>query len=41
MRERREEGLCYNCDEKWNLAHKCKISKLYMLQGDEILPEAN
>jgi hypothetical protein len=41
MRERREKGLCYNCDKKWNPAHKCKISKLYMLQGVEILLEAN
>jgi len=23
MKERRDKGLCYNCDEKWNPAQKC------------------
>ena len=24
MKETRKQGLCYNCDEKWHLGHKCK-----------------
>jgi hypothetical protein len=35
MKERRDNGLCYNCDEKWNSAHKCKSPKLYLMQGGE------
>jgi hypothetical protein len=45
MRERREKGLCYYCDDKWNPRHKCKSPKIYLLtimdfpeedRGDEI-----
>ena len=25
MQERREKGLCYNCDEKYQYGHKCKL----------------
>jgi hypothetical protein len=39
MRERREKGLCYNCEEQWHLAHKCKSPKLYLLHGHELLHE--
>lgn len=35
MKERRDKGLCYNCDEKWNSSHKCKSPKLYLMQGGE------
>nr|XP_023879731.1 uncharacterized protein LOC111992135 [Quercus suber] len=33
MEERRKQGLCYNCDEKWHLGHKCKGAKLFLLEG--------
>lgn len=33
MKERREKGLCYYCDDKWNPFHICKIPKLYSMQG--------
>jgi hypothetical protein len=36
MQSRREKGLCFNCDEKFALGHKCKIKQLYVL---EILPD--
>jgi hypothetical protein len=36
MKERRSKGLCYTCDEKWNLAHVCKSPKIYMMHGGEI-----
>jgi hypothetical protein len=38
MRERREKGLCYNCDDKWHLAHKCKPPKLFLMSSTEPLP---
>ena len=31
--ERRKQGLCYNCDEKWQVGHKCKGAKLFLLEG--------
>ncbi|KAH7670301.1 Retrotransposon gag domain-containing protein [Dioscorea alata] len=31
MRESREKGLCYNCDEKFSPGYKCKTQKLFLL----------
>lgn len=31
MRERREKGLCFNCNEKFEPGHRCK--KLFLIQG--------
>ena len=40
MEERRKQGLCYNCDEKWQVGHKCKGDKLFLLEGvNEIEPK--
>lgn len=36
MEERRKQGLCYNCDEKWHLGHKCKGAKLFLLEGWDV-----
>ena len=36
MDERRKRGLCYNCDEKWGVGHKCKNAKLFLLEGIEL-----
>ena len=33
MEERRKQGLCYNCDEKWQLGHNCKGAKVFLLEG--------
>ena len=33
MDERRKRGLCYNCDDKWGVGHKCKNAKLFLLKG--------
>ena len=33
MEEMRKQGLCYNCDEKWQVGHKCKGAKLFSLEG--------
>ena len=32
MEERRKLGLCYNCDEKWQMGHKCTSAKLFLLE---------
>jgi len=36
MQERREKGLCYYCDDKYNIGHKCNQPKVYLLKGWEI-----
>jgi hypothetical protein len=36
MKERRGKGLCYNYDDKWNPAHKCKTPKLFLILGLEL-----
>ena len=35
MEERRKQGLCYNCDEKWQFGHKCKGVKLFFVGGGQ------
>lgn len=35
MRARREQGLCYNCDEKFSPGHKCKESHMYWLMTED------
>ena len=35
MHERRERGLCYFCDDKYQTVHKCSRLKLYLLEGME------
>ena len=34
MWERREKGICYNCDEKFTRGHRCAEKKLYLLDVD-------
>ena len=33
MEERRKKGLCFNCDEKFQPGHQCKLAKLFLLEG--------
>lgn len=35
MQIRREKGLCYNCDEKFHVGHKCKAKQLLMIVPKE------
>lgn len=35
MQLRREKGLCFNCDDKFQPSHKCKAKFLMMLSTDE------
>ncbi|XP_075645875.1 uncharacterized protein LOC142617069 [Castanea sativa] len=43
MEERRKKGLCYNCDEKWQMGHKCRGAKLFLLEkiSMEVEPRAS
>jgi hypothetical protein len=33
------KGLCYNCDEKYFLGHKCKEQNLFMSISEDVLEE--
>ncbi|OIT33904.1 hypothetical protein A4A49_64903, partial [Nicotiana attenuata] len=36
IQQRREKGLCYHCDEKYSVGHKCKASpQLLLLENDD------
>ncbi|KAH9778847.1 hypothetical protein KPL71_007489 [Citrus sinensis] len=39
LREKKEKGLCYNCDQKWSNSHRCR-SKFLLLLGTEDVDEA-
>jgi hypothetical protein len=39
MDERQLKGLCYNCDEKYFLGHKCKEQKIFMAISEDISEE--
>lgn len=39
MKERRDKGLCYNCDEKWNLQHQYTGKRIYMMEETEWVSE--
>jgi hypothetical protein len=36
MQKRREKGLCYNCDEKFQPGHRCNRLRLFLLEGVEL-----
>ena len=38
LQRRRQQGLCYNCDEKYTMGHKCK--KLFFIELEEENEEA-
>ncbi len=35
MAERRKQGLCYYCDEKYYLRHKCKEPKFFQIDATD------
>jgi hypothetical protein len=39
MKEHREKGLCYNCDEKFRPGHKCKSLTLFLIDGNDYCDE--
>ena len=39
MQERREKGLCYFCDDRYQPGHKCNRPRLYVLEGMEFEEE--
>ena len=34
MQNRRTQGLCFNCDEKFTPGHRCKGSQLLLLEAN-------
>ncbi|MCI30296.1 hypothetical protein A2U01_0051505, partial [Trifolium medium] len=39
LAERREKGLCFNCDQKWSRQHRCGGRAFLLLadeEGDEV-----
>jgi hypothetical protein len=39
MKEHRDRGLCYYCDDQWQRGHKCKSPLLYLLSDLELPSE--
>jgi hypothetical protein len=39
MAKRQLKGLCYNCDDKYFLGHKCKEKKIFMAISEDISEE--
>ncbi|XP_058755573.1 uncharacterized protein LOC131628770 [Vicia villosa] len=41
LQERRAQGLCFNCDEKFITGHKCSTNRFFILLADEegVMPE--
>lgn len=42
LQSKREKGMCYRCDDKWSVGHKCKRKELSVLltcEGEEEEPE--
>jgi hypothetical protein len=39
MDKRQLKGLCYNCDDKYFLGHKCKEHKIFMAISEDISKE--
>jgi len=35
LEEKREKGLCYNCDSKCTKGHKCAEKKLFYIEYEE------
>jgi hypothetical protein len=35
LEERKEKGLCFNCDNKYNKGHKCGEKKLFYIDCEE------
>ncbi|XP_043700319.1 uncharacterized protein LOC122651046 [Telopea speciosissima] len=35
MQQRRDKGLCYNCDERFTIGHRCKNRMLFLLEPDD------
>lgn len=33
MDERRKKGLCYYCDDKWAIGHKCKTPRIFLMES--------
>lgn len=36
MRKRRAQGLCFNCNDKFTVGHKCRSPQILLLEGSDI-----
>ncbi|XP_024955869.1 uncharacterized protein LOC112498643 [Citrus sinensis] len=39
LRDKREKGLCYNCDKKYNTNHRCRSKFLLLMGTDDVEPD--
>ncbi|KAK9984354.1 hypothetical protein SO802_033879 [Lithocarpus litseifolius] len=39
MEERRKKGLCYYCEDKWQIGHKCRTSRIFLMEGLQEVPK--
>ena len=35
MKDRRDMWFCYNCDDKWGPNHKYKLTRLFIMEGED------
>jgi len=35
MAKRKKQGLCYYCDDKYSLGHKCKELKFFQIDAND------
>ncbi|XP_052179706.1 uncharacterized protein LOC127793015 isoform X1 [Diospyros lotus] len=35
MQKKREQGLCFNCNEKFTIGHKCKVAQSFFIEVDD------
>ena len=41
MEDRKKKDLCYNCDDKRALGHRCKNATLFLLEGIEMVQDSS
>jgi hypothetical protein len=34
MQQRREKGLCFNCNEQYTPGHRCAVSRLFIIEAE-------
>jgi hypothetical protein len=32
MQQRREKGLCFNCNKRYTLGHRCSVPQLFIIE---------
>ena len=39
MKEMRKKGLCYYCEDKWHIGHKCRTPRIFLMEGLQKVPK--